>query len=512
MKFKNILFVIVLFLIISLGFFLRIYKLDQIPAGFFCDEAATGYNAYTISTTGKDEYGAILPAFFRSFDNYRPGIPMYFTVPFVKLFGLNEFSTRLPSAIIGTLTILIIFGLCRLLTSSYLIASLSALFLSISPWHIQFSRYSEGNIYLPFFLILATYFLFLSMKTKKIYLYYLSAVTFALTFYTYFQAYYLVPFFMIFYGFIFKNWILKHKKETIYSLLLFIIFSIPILQGLKGGYIFSRFHQISSATIEKTPIQIGLNMIQTYTAHFRPEFLLEKGDIGYTTHFITRFSVRGMGEIYLIQLPFVLLGFPTLYRKWRKTFLIVVSWLILYPLGSTLAPLADGGGPFASRSIIGVIPFQILTSTGVYFVSSVIKNNIVKIFFFMTIFIIITSSFKTYAKNYFVQYPLYSSDFWGWQYGARDIVKYFSLNKNKYDQLIMAPEFNAPEIFFKFYAPNDCQKCLVGLPSTNYNPKLKQLFAVTPDYLSKYPIDFKTLKTIYYPNNDIAFQIGEVLK
>lgn len=77
----------------------------------------------------------------------------------------------------------------------------------------------------------------------------------------------------------------------------------------------------------------------------------------------------------------------------------------------------------------------------------------------------------------------------------------------------MAPEFNAPDIFFKFYAPNDCNKCRIGLPDTNYNPLIKQLFAVTRKYLHERPyIKFKTQKTIYYPNGTIAFQIGEIVK
>lgn len=77
----------------------------------------------------------------------------------------------------------------------------------------------------------------------------------------------------------------------------------------------------------------------------------------------------------------------------------------------------------------------------------------------------------------------------------------------------MAPEFNAPEIFFKFYAPNNCFKCKIGLPSNDYNPNLNQLFAVTPDYFNKNPtIKLNVQKYIYYPNNNIAFMIGSITR
>ena len=47
---------IILFLILILGVFLRFWKLGQTPKGFYLDEAALGYNAYSIMETGKDEY------------------------------------------------------------------------------------------------------------------------------------------------------------------------------------------------------------------------------------------------------------------------------------------------------------------------------------------------------------------------------------------------------------------------------------------------------------------------
>ena len=52
---------VVLFIIILLAAFLRIYKLDQVPVSLNWDEAAFGYNAYTIANWGKDEWGDSFP-------------------------------------------------------------------------------------------------------------------------------------------------------------------------------------------------------------------------------------------------------------------------------------------------------------------------------------------------------------------------------------------------------------------------------------------------------------------
>ncbi len=59
--------IITVFLIIFLGIFLRVYKLESIPPGLDVDEASFTYDAYSILQTGKDRYGEVLPLAFRSF-------------------------------------------------------------------------------------------------------------------------------------------------------------------------------------------------------------------------------------------------------------------------------------------------------------------------------------------------------------------------------------------------------------------------------------------------------------
>ena len=97
--------IVLLTSIIVIGLFIRIYKLDSIPGGFFADEAAIGFNAYKLLTTGNDEYGVPHPFFFQSFGDYRLPIPIYVNIPAIALFGLNEFSIRLTAVIFGLISI-----------------------------------------------------------------------------------------------------------------------------------------------------------------------------------------------------------------------------------------------------------------------------------------------------------------------------------------------------------------------------------------------------------------------
>jgi 4-amino-4-deoxy-L-arabinose transferase-like glycosyltransferase len=97
--------------------FLRLWYLGVNPPHLTPDEASLGYNAYSILKTGRDEYGEILPIIFKSFGDYKPGLYVYATVPFVALFGLTEFAVRLPSAIAGVAAVWLLYLIINLMVN-----------------------------------------------------------------------------------------------------------------------------------------------------------------------------------------------------------------------------------------------------------------------------------------------------------------------------------------------------------------------------------------------------------
>ena len=136
-----------LLLIILLALFLRVWRLGVNPPHLTPDEAALGYNAYSILRTGRDEYGKLLPIIFKSFGDYKPGLYVYLTVPFVGLFGLNELAVRLPSALAGVLAVYLIYRVVLEVFKENTskinyqrLAMMASFLLAISPWHIHFSR------------------------------------------------------------------------------------------------------------------------------------------------------------------------------------------------------------------------------------------------------------------------------------------------------------------------------------------------------------------------------------
>ena len=96
-----------------IGSALRLINLGSVPQGFTWDEAALGYNAYSIIKTGRDEFGKFLPLIFKSFGDYKPGVYVYTAVPTIAVFGLSEFATRLPSALAGIMAIYSVYLLVK---------------------------------------------------------------------------------------------------------------------------------------------------------------------------------------------------------------------------------------------------------------------------------------------------------------------------------------------------------------------------------------------------------------
>ena len=163
--------------------------MESNPPSLTWDEAAWGYNAYSLGIDGKDEFGKFLPyTYLESFGDYKPPMYAYLDVIPVKVLGLNEFATRFPSALFGTLAVLVTYFLVKRIfwksDKNQKYALFASFFLAISPWHILLSRAAfEANV-ASFFIIFGVWAFLAGVQEKKWYLI-LSAVSFALSFYTF---------------------------------------------------------------------------------------------------------------------------------------------------------------------------------------------------------------------------------------------------------------------------------------------------------------------------------------
>lgn len=525
-----------LFLVLLIAAGIRIYKVTEVPTGFFTDEASVGVNAYTILTKGTDQYGERFPFFFKSFGEYKGGLPIYTAVPFLLLFGPTEFAVRLNSVFFGILSILAVYLISMELFKRHpkraAISIFSSLFLAISPWHIHYSRVGwDGYMQFVFLVSMGVYFFLKAQEKPK--LLPLSIAIFGIATYSYFAARIFIPLFGLALFFLHFRFFWQNKKYSIISLFVLFVILLPFVHHHLRDEAWSTYWKGQSIFLNPQGGQSTFfHITQTYLSHFSPDFLFTKGHIGMPNQGINRHSVRGMGELYLFQLPLIIFGLFALWKKeYRAAFAIILAWLLLYPVAASLTTEHTAT---STRSIIGVVPFQILSAVGLLsflmFVSNTQKSfykvRLKEIIYWSVLvacLIILSFSFVHYLKLFFVEYPGHSSDFWGWQYGSRDIIEYFISVQDKYDGMVMFPEFNGPENLIQFYSGNydkGCTQCLVG-GFDKLVPGQRQLFALPEHRLNDLNENqsFEIHHTIYYPYNQysyqgngtqIAFIIGEV--
>lgn len=493
--------------ILVLGFFLRFYRLATVPAGFFADEAASGYNAYKILETGKDEHGELLPIFFRGFgEDYSHPLAIYSTIPFILAFKLTETAVRLQAVFFGMVTIIFVYLIGKEIISKN--CGLWAAFIAAAlPWLIHYNR--VGFDYSSYIATFSGSIFFLTKAASNKRFIILFFIFLGLTFYSYQPAKLFVPILLFIGIIVYGKRLLAYPKHTFVGCFLFLLLSLPISFNILSGKGLIRLNKVSILSANLTPKEKINKFISNYLYQFSATYLLDKGDANNN-----RSLSGGLTPILPIMFPFLIFGLIELLKKIKHNYSQLLVFLIIaYPLGGAITM----DGPFSGRSLIGALLVALITGMGI---NSFIKIFSRKIHYVFVSFLVIATliiNLVFFVRFYFIEYPLYSSDFWGWQYGPKEIIKYFVEAHNSYDDLYLNGEFNGSEIFYKFYDPlNLCSgKCKVDTFYVHpyiINPKRKQLFALSPDTLNKSPLKEKFLvkKTVYYPDGKVAFLIGEL--
>ena len=249
---NNILFKGVVVLVLGLNLIIRVWGLEVSPTSINWDEASIGYNAYSILTTGKDEYGTYLPLSLRSFNDYKPALYAYLSIPFIKLMGLSQTSVRMVSVVAGTLSLIPLLLFINILLKKKWWSFLIWMFYCLDPLRLHFSRVSlETNLSMSFFSFGAWYLLkdklangYTASKNMI-----LATILLALSAYSYHSARLAAPLLMLFVLIDpFKYLLNKNKIDWKFLLnlkyiLLFLILILPIFNDFGSQKILTRFTQ-----------------------------------------------------------------------------------------------------------------------------------------------------------------------------------------------------------------------------------------------------------------------------
>jgi len=496
---------LLLLLITLLGGLFRFWKLSSYPVSLTIDEVAVGYDSYSILKTSRDSFGDFLPLSFRSIGDYKSPALFYLMAPSILVFGLNEFGVRFVIAFLGTLTIPLVYFLIFQLTKNRSWAFFSAFSLAISPWHINFSRWSYDAMVALFFILLGTW-LFLRGLERKGQLLWLGGAFFVFSSYAYHAEKLFAPILFLGLLIIFRKELLKNKTALLKMLVIMFIIAMPLINlmmGIEGqrrmkmtfigqdeniSYLLHNSNEklnLNQKIFDNNFIILGNFWIKRYLNYWDPSFLFFKG---------MNFSLPGApdsGIFYFFELPFFLLGLWLFFFKGvpsnKKIRYLIIFWLLVGPLPASLTNNEQHSG----RSLIVIPALQFLIALGAAYLWNYLGHiNIKKrLMILIGSLVIIVINIIYVADLYFVHSPIQFSEYY--DYGMKEASLFAWAHKDEYKEIVVDNIFGTqgpyivgtPHLYMLFYG--------------KYDPRLLQ----TERRIDLENFDKFKFRTIYWPED-----------
>jgi hypothetical protein len=378
---------LILSLIVSFGFFLRIISIEQTPSGFSPDVLLYFINARAIAQTGLDIYGKAFPLYFSLKDFLVNPTPVYFGAFFHLIFGYAPWVSYLPNVVASTLSLVGAALLAETLFPRKRIGLYAAAILTISPWHLHLSRTGFEGV-LGFCLVLwGIYFSIIGIKIRP--LLFLAIPFFLLGTFSYKAVNVFILGYAVIYIFYLRYIHLQIKQY------LFFIFLMLFSVGIQWFLLFYYYHDayangvilkndlyatervnkerfISDAPMKvrfifsNKPLVFVQTVTENYLNFFSPQFLLTHGDAD------VRFSTQFHGQLYLIDSLLILFGVVWLIRTRQvKNLFFLLAILLISPLSSAISDQQ-----YSIRAFEAVFIFAILIGCGIEYITMyVIKKH-----------------------------------------------------------------------------------------------------------------------------------------
>ncbi len=516
-------------LVLMLAFLLRFFYLGRIPNGLYSDEAAYGYNAYSILNTGRDEYGEFIPLAFKSFGEYKTPLYIYFMVPFIKAFGLSVFSVRITSAVLGIGSVILAYLISKIFFGNKMIALLSSFLMAVSPLALQFNRMGhESN--LSTFLILAGILFWLLFLKFPNYIF-ISILSFALSLYAHNDARVITPLILVFLTIFYRRNLAGIKRRFMVGIFLFLFILAPLIFLIPKEGIFNRVSSVSifsdRGLIEDINVERGDDMkkafvlpslfhnktlsytkkiIDNYMDHFSSDFLFLSGDP------VKIYQTVGNGIILLTLAPFLPLGLYFIFRRKFTQRWLILFWFMVSPVPAALTKFV----PSASRSFLMSGISSLILAAGMYYSLKKWQKYLLVFLFVM--------NFAYYLHFYYVNTPVrYAKE---WHYGMDEVISKVNTIESRYNKVWFSRNawgYIYPLFFLKY--PPEKYQTQAKLSSLNefgfgwvygfdkyvfddfpsdLNTKKNTLFIGAP---SDFAGNIVPVATIYYPDGNPAFFI-----
>jgi len=325
---------LLLILAVASGF--RLYQIGQAPPGPHYDEAAAALDAQDVLAGHHMVYSP------RSYG--RETLFVYVAAPLVAVLGPTRLAIRLPTAIVGILTVLVTYLLARELFGkedqrlAQWTALLAAVFLAISFWHLALNHLGFRANYLPLVEVLCFLFLWRAIRTRRVRDFVLSGFFLGLSLHTYASARFVPIVLVVFFAVLlatrkgrawvvplWRHWILlAFVALLIFGPLLIYLVAHPeyLLPRAKGLFILSpHLHQGA----------LGNLLVRSVVGNF--------GLFGFSGDPNWLYNLPGRPGLDVVQAILFWLGLVLCLVRWRRPrYLFLLVWWLVMLLPSILAP------------------------------------------------------------------------------------------------------------------------------------------------------------------------------
>lgn len=353
-----------LYLILFVGVLLRVCFLGAHPIGLHHDEAYMGYETWALLNYGMDSNCYSWPVYFISWSSGMNVLYSYLSIPFVALFGLNQFSIRIVQALFGCLSLPLFYALLRkFLNENESLFGL--LLLAINPWHVSMSRWALESNLAPFFVLLTTFLLCEYLEGNKKALFF-AALSIGLSLYSYAILWMFLPLYLLAFLFVaIYTGKFKPGKEIIPALITLILLATPLFLFLAVNYGLLPEMNILCFSIPKLPDfrggEVGGSLIDNIIL-LLDMLLRQNGYPGAT-------SIQLSGNYYLLLTPFIIYGFIICLKRFMELLKtkefnyesIIFIWFICAIIIASTIPLLNTNRanylhmPIVVFSIIGIL-------------------------------------------------------------------------------------------------------------------------------------------------------------
>lgn len=466
-------------------------RVSDYAPGLFCDEAEIGLQAKRFLTGDTNVF--INPFFYSHYEYSFGSFAVITTIPFVFLFGLSEFSVRISSLFFGVLTLLI--WAIWLHKNDW--PKMSVFWLSLTPLFFHVVHFGFGQA-VSLFLMSIGFMSFgsaVSYSNNQKYRSSLLAASISglfisLSSYGYGMFQLAAPLLV---GCLWLGELFTHRLQLRKYLVIFvvtiatIIGSIPFIHQASTNPVFWERFQQKTQEVNVSPVSKPLLISFNTLKYFFPTYLWWSDEATQFDSLITRHGLTGLGVYPLLLLPlFVIAFFGLQYLTPLEKRIVLPIWFFwwLSPIGGILTTgFIDG--PYSFALIPQLVCVPILAGAGWLILTRYLLHQrkplqwLIKALAAIFLFI----SFLNLAKAQ-SSYLNLSADYWGWQYGMKEIAPYMANESLQYDTLFISEMFNRPDTLLEFYSPNQqiCPNCWVGGIS-RYDATQRQLFILRVEEL-----------------------------